>query len=135
VEFGVRPLHWLGLRTAMGLSVLNADVDRLVDVYGHEYTVIDYGHLLSFEVLGVRPYLPVKGRVQPYLDVAGGAAVYFPPGADPAKTAGLGRFAVGFEGWVTPKFTLGCDAAYRLLALRDAMGHALQLAGTLGLHW
>ncbi len=135
LEFGWRMKNFLALRTGMSLAVHDAEVGRVEDVYGNRYTAIEYGQLLGFELLAIRGYLPVTTRFQPYLDAAGGLGLWFPAATDRTEVGGLGRFALGFEGWVSPNFTLGLETAYRLYALDESTGHFLTLGGHLAVHW
>ena len=132
LELGWRIRNFVGLHTGLSLAVHDGLVSR-TDEFGNSGVV--YGYLLGLELLGIRGYLPVTGRFQPYLDATGGLGLWYPAGTDRTEVGGLARFALGFDGWVNPNFTLGLDTAYRMYALDDSTGHFLSVGAHLALHW
>jgi hypothetical protein len=140
--FGWRVNNWFGIHSGLSTVAHNADRVRLVDNYGNVYTGIEYGQLLAFEVVGARFYWPLRGAFQPYIDVTGGPALLFLPDRDGAVVGGFGLGGIGFDGWVSPNFTLGVDVDYRLMGFApeddDAdgtLGHGLRIGAHLGVHW
>jgi len=134
--FGWRIKNWVGLTLGISQLVHDAETFTTTDIYGSPIRVRDYGYLTVFDFLVGRFFLPVRGRFQPFLEAGGGGALRLPPSHDERSDFGWQvRGGIGFDGWVGRNFTLGMVAAYRLVALEDTLGHALQVSGGVGAHW
>ena len=140
--FGWRINNWLGLHTGLSTVAHSADRVRYLDQFGNTYSGLEYGQLLAFELIGARFYVPLNGAFQPYLDVAGGPALLFQPDSEDAVVGGVGTGGIGFDGWLSPNFSLGADVAYRLIGLAaesddedETVGHGLRIGAHLGVHW
>lgn len=97
---------------------------------------IDYrGYMSAWDIGFFRFYAPVRGRIDPFVDVGGGLAFHEPARDRPLLMGGTVRASVGFEAWVTRNLTLGLSGLYRANFLDDSLGHAWQAAVDFGLHW
>lgn len=102
-----------------------------------EYTTVYTGRLMSFDLLFFRGYVPVFGRVQPYIDVGGGIGLLTPPlPQDPSRAAGLGRASVGLDIWLARNFTINASVLYRFIGAGGAdIGHSLSGHAGVGIHF
>lgn len=106
--------------------------------------------MLYWDAAFLRVFMPLKRRVQPYIEVGGGLARLNHRAGDAAGTVvpvrsygGQVRAAVGVEAWVSNTVTLGFSGTYRLNAFKElpgqgpgwTIGHAMQGVLELGLHW
>jgi hypothetical protein len=140
VDFGVRINNRIGV--GMGLSgqqhtSVRATIPGTVDKR------IYYGNALFYDALFARFYF-LKKRFQPLVEVGGGLARITMPQGERYFGPQM-RLGAGFDGWITNQVTLGFTMVYRMIALkipqdgitpsRWEVGHALQGALQLGLHW
>ena len=106
--------------------------------------------MLYWDAAFLRVFMPLKRRVQPYIEIGGGLARLNHRAGDatgavvPVRSyGGQVRAAVGVEAWVSNTVTLGFSGTYRLNAFKDlpgqgpgwTIGHAMQGVLELGLHW
>ena len=112
-------------------------------VPGSTDKVVRRGGMLFWDPLFVRVFF-LKKRFQPLLELGVGyARANMPLGGFIHGTQV--RAGLGFDGWVTQQVTIGFTSVYRMIALhvpqdgitlaRWELGHALQGALQLGLHW
>jgi hypothetical protein len=93
------------------------------------------GYMTAWDIAFVRLYAPVRGRVDPFIDVGGGMT-FFDPARERASVAGgTVRASVGFDAWITRQLTLGVTGIYRVNFVDESIGHAWQAAIELGVHW
>lgn len=135
VRFGWRIKNWTGIHMGIGGYIHDGESRTFTDASGWTFQAIEYGRMTQWDIFVARFYAPLNGRVQPWLDVGGGALIYQPP-FDQGTTWG-GHFVsnLGFDGWVATNFSLGLVFGYRLLGLEDEVGHALSSSIALGAHW
>ncbi|MCB9749653.1 MAG: hypothetical protein H6713_06550 [Myxococcales bacterium] len=102
-----------------------------------------FGTMFAWDALNLRFYAGRRGRLQPYLEVGGGMAVYRRPGGSVTPGPML-RAGLGFERWVSEHVTIGIAGTYRLSAFEMKytkaetewlMGHGVQAFFDLGFHW
>lgn len=135
LTFGYRPLHWLGLATGFETWVHDAD-DRITeDDFGTAIEARDFGRVFMFDLATVRFFLPGSRRIEPFVDVGGGVGMYRPPFRNDVLGVGSGTVALGMEAWLGPTFSLTVGAQYRLLAIRNDVGHLLQFGLGATVHW
>ena len=106
--------------------------------------------MLYWDAAFLRVFMPLKRRVQPYIEIGGGLARLNHRAGDAGGTVvavrsygGQVRAAVGVEGWVSNTVTIGFSGTYRLNAFKElpgqgpgwTVGHAMQGVLELGLHW
>ena len=132
VEAGWRIRQWIGL--GVGFARQPHEVYRrpLADSSG---TLRLRGHMNACDLLFVRLYAPVRGRVDPFIDVGGGLAIFNPARDQPTRGGGTVRASIGLDAWVTRNVTLGLSGIYRANFVDETVGHAWQAAFNLGLHW
>ncbi|HFE44423.1 MAG TPA: hypothetical protein ENJ18_02870 [Nannocystis exedens] len=138
VDLGYRLSNWLGVGTG-----ISGQLHDRIEVTEDGATRNVYGTMLFWDPLYLRVFMPLKRRVQPFVELGGGLAAYQRPEGG-YLVGGQLRTALGLEGWVTPNMTLGLVGNYRLTRLRqrfaDAatqhpVGHSYQVLAELGLHW
>ena len=140
LDFGVRFSNRLGL--GMGLSGQTHTSIRTT-LPGSVDKTVRSGSALFYDIAFVRLYL-LKKRFQPLLELGGGLARIHMPLGDRLYGAQV-RAGAGFDAWVSGQVTIGFTAVYRLIALHMpqdgiapahwSVGHAMQGALQLGLHW
>lgn len=135
VRVGWRINNWVGLHHGVGFYVHDGEARDYTDAAGYTIRTIDYGRMTQWDLAVARFYAPLGGRVQPWLDVGGGALIYTPPFDRRVQWGGHFVGNLGFDGWVSTNFSLGFVFGYRLLGLADAMGHSLSTSFALGAHW
>ena len=84
----------------------------------------------------VRLFAPVRGRVDPFVDLGGG--MVFLESARPGLPLDVGgslRASVGFDAWLTKTITLGISGLYRAVFVGDSIGHTIQGAVELAVHF
>ncbi len=140
VDFGIRINNWLGVGTAMSGQIHDY---KTYAIAGSAYIEGYYGNLFLWDIAFVRAFVPLAGRVQPYLDLGVGLTSYNRPFGG-YQIGGHMRSGVGVDLWLTPNLTLGTGLSYRFLGLElrkydgtlsYSAGHILQGIFELGLHW
>jgi hypothetical protein len=131
VDGGWRVRQWFAL--GAGFSRQPHEISREPSFDGS--TVQYRGHLSIWDVAFMRLYAPVRGRVDPYIEVGGGLAFFDPARARPTSVGGSVRGSVGLEIWVAKNLTLGLVGIYRANFIDDAIGHAWQAGLDFGIHW
>lgn len=139
-DFGVRLNNRLGF--GMGLSGQTHTSIRTT-LPGTTDKTIKNGGMFFFDPVFVRVYF-LKKRFQPLLEFGVGYARAKMPLGDVLHGAQI-RAGLGFDAWVSSQVTIGFTTVYRMIALnmpKDGItpahwevGHALQGALQLGLHW
>lgn len=129
-EGGWRPHRWFGLLTRFASWGSTVDARVVQDEAGDAVTVRDAGILNAWDVLGMRVFVPLRGRLEPSADLSSGFAVERRP-FDPRRTWATVRIGAGLGIWVARTVTLRMEASWRLLALRNEVRH--YVGGTLGL--
>ncbi|HLT38537.1 MAG TPA: hypothetical protein VK034_19755 [Enhygromyxa sp.] len=131
-EGGWRIRQWIGLGAAFTRQPHEVYREDVPDAPA----VVDYrGYMSVWDVAFVRLFAPVRGRVDPFLDVGGGLAFFDPARNRPTLVGGSVRAAVGFEAWVGRNLTLGLSGIYRANFVDDTVGHGWQAAIDFGVHW
>jgi len=140
VDFGVRINNWIGIGTGMSGQVHDFKTYAIV---GSGFYEGYYGNLFLWDIAFARVFVPLAGRVQPYLDLGAGLTSYNRPFGG-YQVGGHMRSGVGIDLWLTPNLTFGPGLSYRLLGLElrkydgtvsYSTGHMLQGVLELGLHW
>lgn len=131
-EGGWRIRQWIALGAAFTRQP--HEVYRQ-DIPDASATVTYRGYMSAWDVAFLRLYAPVRGRVDPFVDVGGGLAFFEPARERPTVMGGSVRASVGFEAWVARNLTLGMSGLYRAHFLDDTVGHAWQAAVDFGIHW
>lgn len=140
VDFGVRINNRFGV--GMGLSGQTHTSVR-TSLPGTTDKTIKNGGMFFYDPAFVRVYF-LKKRFQPLLELGVGYARAKMPLGNVLHGAQI-RAGVGFDAWISSQVTLGFTTVYRMIALRMPqdgitgphweVGHALQGALQLGLHW
>ncbi|WP_181233171.1 hypothetical protein [Enhygromyxa salina] len=131
-EGGWRIRQWVGMGTGFSRQPHETYRDRVFD---GSQVVNRSGYMSAWDVAFVRLYAPVRGRVDPYIDVGGGLA-FFEPARDRATlVGGTVRASAGFDAWVARNVTLGVFGIYRANFMDETIGHVWQAGLDLGLHW
>lgn len=140
LDLGFRFSNRLGIGTGLSGQThtsIRATIPGTVD------KTIRNGSALFYDVAFLRLYF-LKKRFQPLIEIGGGLARIKMPLGDRLFGAQV-RAGVGFDAWISSQVTLGFTGVYRLIALHMpqdgispphwAVGHAMQGALQLGLHW
>lgn len=131
-EGGWRIRQWIGLGAAF--SRQPHEIYRQ-DIPDAPAVVTRRGYMTAWDIAFLRLYAPVRGRVDPYVDVGGGLA-FFTPARERDSVAGTTvRASVGVDAWVARQVTLGISGLYRLNVVDETIGHAWQAALEFGVHW
>jgi hypothetical protein len=131
-EAGWRIRQWIGLGTGFSRQpheLYRQDVPEAPAVFNRR------GYMTAWDVLFVRMYAPVPGRVEPFIDVGGGLAFYDPARDRGSLAGGTVRASFGFDAWITRSLTLGVAGIYRVNFVDETVGHAWQAVAELGVHW
>jgi hypothetical protein len=131
-EGGWRIRQWIGL--GMGFSrqpheLYRQDVPDAPAVFNRR------GYMTAWDAAFVRLYAPVRGRIDPFIDVGGGLALFDPARQRRSIAGGTVRASFGFDAWITRQLTLGVAGIYRVNFVDETVGHAWQAAIDLGVHW
>ncbi len=97
--------------------------------------IVQRGYMTAWDIAFVRVFAPVRGRVDPYIDLGGGLAFLDPALERTSKLGGTARASLGFDAWLTKNLTLGLAGIYRLNVVEDTLGHSLQGVIELAVHW
>jgi hypothetical protein len=131
VDGGWRIRQWLAL--GAGFSRQPHEISREP---GFDGGLVQYrGHLSVLDLAFMRIYAPVRGRVDPYIEVGGGLAFFDPARERPTVLGGSVRASAGVEFWIARHMTLGLMGIYRANVIDDVVGHAWQAGLDLGVHW
>ena len=131
-EAGWRARQWLAI--GAGFARLPHEVYRQ-DLPEIPATVTTRGYMSLWDVAFMRLYAPVRGRVDPFIDVGGGLSFYDPARERPALLGASVRASAGFEAWVSRQMTLGLSGLYRATFIERTIGHGWQVAIGVGIHW
>jgi hypothetical protein len=93
------------------------------------------GYMSAWDVAFLRFYAPVRGRIDPFVDVGGGLSFYDPARNRPTYVGGTVRASVGFDAWIARNLTLGVAGIYRMNLIDGSIGHGWQAALEFGVHW
>ncbi len=132
VEGGLRLHRYLGLATRLGTYVGSVARADGYDANGERVAVTAAGRVSTWDPIRVRVLVPVRRRLEPWLEVAGGLAVERPPFARERRTWGAFAAALGLGIWVAPRLSLQLALEHRLLARPGARRQSL--AAWLALH-
>lgn len=130
-EGGWRVRQWVGVGAAFSRQV--HEVARVVDPVGQE--IVQRGFMSAWDLAFVRFWAPVKGRVEPYIDVGGGLAFVEPARTTGTEVGGTVRGSLGLDIWVARNVTLGMTGLYRASFVDTTVGHAWQAALEFAVHW
>jgi hypothetical protein len=131
-EGGWRIRQWAALGMGFSRQPHESYRDHLVDP---SEIVSRNGYMTAWDLAFVRLYAPVRGRVDPFIDVGGGLAFFDPARNRPTEVGATVRASLGFDAWVTRNVTLGISGIYRANFMDDTIGHVWQAGLDLGLHW
>lgn len=131
LEAGWRPRGWIGLGTAFNRQIHEARDEVQPD----GSTVRRRGYFTGWDVAFVRLWLPVRGRVEPYVGLGGGLAFVSSSRDLGTRVGGTFNGTIGFDGWVGRNVTIGLAGVYRGNVVSDELGHAWQVALTFASHW
>ncbi|NVB42205.1 hypothetical protein G6O69_30560 [Pseudenhygromyxa sp. WMMC2535] len=129
-EGGWRPLQWLGLGASFSRQPHEIYVSSAA--IGSARTK---GHMTAWDVGFVRLWAPVRGRVEPFVDVGGGFAFYDPARFGVTTMGGTVRASLGLDVWITRSVTLGASGIYRANFIEGGMANVWQAALELAVHW
>ncbi len=131
-EGGWRIRQWIGIGSAFTRQPHEVYREDIPDTPA----IVNYrGYLSAWDIAFVRLYAPVRGRVDPFVDVGGGLAWFDPARDRPNLLGATVRASVGFEAWVARNLTLGLAGIYRANFVDDTVGHGWQAAINFGVHW
>ncbi|MBK8236491.1 MAG: hypothetical protein IPK74_13125 [Deltaproteobacteria bacterium] len=128
-EGGWRPHRVFGVLTRFASWGSTVEQRVVQDDAGDPIAVRDAGILNGWDVLGMRLFVPLRGRIEPSADVSSGFAVERRP-FDPRRTWATVRIGAGVGVWLARTVTLRLEASWRLLARRSELRH--YVGGTLG---
>jgi hypothetical protein len=131
-EGGWRIRQWIGLGTSFTRQPHEVYREDIPDAPA---VVTFRGYMSAWDIAFVRLFAPVRGRVDPFIDVGGGLAFFEPARDRPTLLGGTVRASVGFEAWVARNLTLGLSGLYRANFVDDTVGHGWQAAVDFGVHW
>jgi hypothetical protein len=98
--------------------------------------IVKRGTMTFWDTAFIRLFAPVRGRVDPFLDLGGGLAFLEPAReGEPMDIGGMARGSVGFDAWLAKNVTLGVSGMYRATFLRDSIGHSVGGAIDFAVHW
>jgi hypothetical protein len=121
---------------ALGLGLARQPHEVIRQTGPGDVTTVRRGTMTVWDVAFVRLFAPVRGRVDPFLDVGGGMAFLEPAReGEPLEIAGTARGSVGIDVWVSKNLTLGVSGLYRAAFLRESIGHSVQGAIEIAVHW
>lgn len=131
LEGGLRLHRHVGLATRLGTYVGSVGRADGYDANGERVLVTSAGRTTTWDAARLRAILPVRRRLEPWLEVGGGLAVERPPFASTRRAWGSFVSAVGLGIWVAPRITLQLAVEHRLLPrpgeLRQSMAGWLAL--------
>ena len=133
-EIGWRINNWVSLGAGLG-GQPHRRVERTVLISGERYYEVADASLMNWDFAVVRFFVPMTGRLQPFLDVAGGLSVLGPLPGESRRIGGQGRASVGTDIWLSRNLSLELAFGYRINAMDDAIGHDLLGRTGLGIHW
>jgi hypothetical protein len=135
VDIGYRAQPWLGV----GLGFHRQPHDYVEVQLQTDTTVFvtdATGYLNTYDLLILRGFLPVEGRIQPWVDVAGGMAVLQAALAGrPSGVGGQFRLGAGADFWIQQQISLDLSLHYRLNSVGGGPGHLLRGALGITFHW
>lgn len=131
-EGGWRIRQWIALGAAFTRQPHEVYREQIPDAPA---MIVHRGYMSAWDIAFLRVYAPVRGRVDPFLDVGGGLAFFDPARERPVWLGGSVRASVGFEAWIARNLTLGLSGLYRANFLEETVGHAWQAAIDFGIHW
>ncbi|MFV8756417.1 hypothetical protein ACNOYE_38200 [Nannocystaceae bacterium ST9] len=109
---------------------------EVIKTRAFEETVLRRGTMSNWDVAFLRLFAPVRGRVDPYVDLGGGLAFLEPAReGEPLDIGGTLRAGLGFDAWIAKNLTFGVSGLYRASFMSDSIGHAVQGAIDLSVHW
>lgn len=94
------------------------------------------GTMSVWDIAFIRMFAPVRGRVDPFIDLGGGMAFVEPAReGEPLDVGGTIRGSLGFDAWLAKNLTIGVSGMYRAAFMRESVGHSIQGALELAVHW
>ena len=93
------------------------------------------GFMTAWDIAFLRLYAPVRGRVDPYIDIGGGLSFFEPARERATQVGGTVRTSVGLDVWITRSVTLGLTGLYRANFVEQTVGHSWQAALEVAIHW
>jgi hypothetical protein len=130
-EGGWRIRQWVALGSSFSRQPHEVYREQIPDAP----LVTSRGFMTAWDVAFLRLYAPVRGRVDPFIDVGGGLSFFDPARDQPLVIGGTARVSAGLEFWITHSLTLGLVGIYRFNTVDDARGHVWQAAIDVGIHW
>jgi hypothetical protein len=120
----------------LGMSLSRQPHEVIRQTALDDVSVVQRGTMSVWDVAFVRLFAPVRGRVDPFLDVGGGMAFLEPAReGEPLDVGGTVRASLGFDAWVAKNLTIGVSGLYRVGFLRDSIGHSVGGAVEIAAHW
>lgn len=99
-------------------------------------TIIQRGTMSTWDIAFIRLFAPVRGRVDPFLDLGGGLAFLEPAREGlPLALGGSVRASLGFDAWIAKNLSLGVAGLYRATLVDASVGHTLQGIVDLSVHF
>lgn len=131
-EGGWRIRQWIGIGSGFSRQPHEVYREDLPDL---PLQVTRRGYMSAWDLAFVRFYAPLRGRVDPFVDVGGGLSFFDPARNRPTYVGGTVRASGGFDAWIARNLTLGLSAIYRVNVVDNAVGHSLQGAVEFAVHW
>jgi hypothetical protein len=117
----------------MGLSRQPHEVIRQTSL---EQTLVLRGTMTVWDAAFIRLFAPVRGRVDPFIDLGGGMAFLEPAReGERLDVGGTVRGSLGFDVWLAKNLTFGVSGMYRAAFMRESVGHSIQGALEIAAHW
>lgn len=131
VEGGWRINQIAALGTSLGRQP-HEQVRTEVDVG----TILQRGWQSTWDVALLRLFPPVRGRVDPFVDLGGGV-VFIEPALEqrPLGIGGSTRVSVGIDAWITKNISIGLGLLHRANFVEGTFGHSLQGLIDISGHW
>lgn len=135
-NLGFRAKPWLGFGLGYHRQPHDLVNVEVVGLDGGVYLVESTGYLNSWELLIVRLWAPTPGRVQPWVDFAGGLSeVQEAHETRPGGVGGQFRVGMGVDFWIQQQISIDLSVNYRLNSVGSEMGHLLNGVAGVGFHW
>lgn len=132
VEGGWRIRQWIGLGSAFSRQPHEEYRPDSPDAP----VVLDHrGYMSAWDVAFLRLFAPVRGRVDPFIDLGGGFSYVDPARNRRAVLGGTVRASAGLEVWLARSLTVGLTGIYRATFVDGTVGHSWQAAIDFGLHF
>lgn len=132
--FGLRPHRNFGAFTSLTTWIGDAPLTQGVDENGNATAIASPAPATSWEILGVRGFLPLRRRIEPSMDLASGMVVERRSLGGRRLWGGV-RASAALGVWVAPTLSLRFAFDYRLHARLQELRHYVGGSATLSIHF